>query len=70
MAVIISKYHSRSLFIAIQKQEKKLDRDEISWGQLQLEINTLTEENRLESIATTQLKLIIPQHKDIIYLKP
>lgn len=70
IAVIASKYHSRSLFIEIQKQETALDNYEIEWGQLQLELTTLTEENRIERIAKKQLKLKIPERKNIIYLKP
>ncbi len=70
LAVIQSKYHSRSLFIQIQAQEKKLDNYEIEWGQLQLELTMLTEENRIERVAKKQLKLEMPQRKEIIYLKP
>lgn len=70
MAVIISKYRSRSLFIEIQKQESTLDNFEITWGQLQLELTTLKEENRIEQVAKKQLKLQIPDRKKIIYLKP
>ncbi len=70
LAVIQSKYHSRSLFIQIQAQEKKLDSYEIEWGQLQLELTMLTEENRIERVAKKQLKLEMPQRKEIIYLKP
>ncbi|MCK5828705.1 MAG: cell division protein FtsL [Methylococcales bacterium] len=70
MAVILSKYRSRSLFIEIQKQEKTLDNYEIAWGQLQLELMTLKEENRVERVAKKQLKLRIPERKNIIYLKP
>jgi len=70
LAVIVSKYQSRSLFIAIQAQEAKLDKYEVEWGQLQLELTTLTEENRVEQIAKNKLKLIMPARKKIIYLKP
>lgn len=70
MAVIVNKYHSRGLFIEIQKQESALDKYEIEWGQLQLELTTLTEENRVERVAKEQLRLVIPERKNIIYLKP
>ncbi len=70
LAVIISKYHSRLIFIEIQKQEKMLDNYEVEWGQLQLELTTLTEENRVERVAKEQLKLRMPQRDKIIYLKP
>jgi cell division protein FtsL len=70
LAVIVSKYQSRSLFIEIQKQEATLDNYEITWGQLQLELMTLKEENRIEKVAKKQLKLKTPEREKIIYLKP
>ena len=70
LAVIGSKYQSRSLFIAIQSQEASLDKYEVEWGQLQLELTTLTEENRIEQVAKKKLKLKMPVRKKIIYLKP
>jgi len=70
IAVIGSKHQSRSLFIAIQTEEIKLDDYEIEWGQLQLELTTLTEENRVERVAKKQLKLKLPVREKIIYIKP
>ncbi len=70
LAVIMSKYQTRLLFIEIQKQEKILDKYEVEWGRLQLELTTLTEENRIEHVAKTKLKLIMPDRKKIIYIKP
>lgn len=70
MAVIYSKYQSRLLFVEIQQQERELDRYEVVWGQLQLELTTLAEENRVEQIARDKLKLVMPQRDKIIYLKP
>lgn len=70
MAVIYSKYRSRLLFVEIQRLERELDRYEVEWGQLQLELTTLAEENRVEQIARDKLKLIMPQRDKTIYLKP
>ena len=70
LAVIISKYHSRLVFIEIQKQEEMLDNYEVEWGQLQLELTMLTEENRVERVAKERLKLRMPQREKIIYIKP
>lgn len=67
--VVYKKYESRSLFIQIQKKENMLDNYEIEWGQLQLELMMLTEENRVESVATKKLKLKMPTRDKIIYLK-
>ncbi len=70
LAVIFSKYQSRLVFIEIQKQEAFLDKYEVEWGRLQLELTTLTEENRVERVAKEKLKLRMPESGKIIYLKP
>ncbi|BBL60439.1 cell division protein FtsL [Methylomonas koyamae] len=70
IAVIYSKYQSRLLFIDIQKKEKELDDYEVEWGRLQLELTTLTEENRVEVEARSRLMLTLPAQDKIIYIKP
>ncbi|QWF71028.1 cell division protein FtsL [Methylomonas paludis] len=70
IAVIYSKYQSRHLFIQIQDKEKALDDYEVEWGQLQLELTTLTEENRIEIEARNRLLLTLPAQNKIIYIKP
>jgi cell division protein FtsL len=70
MAVIYSKYYSRLIFIDIQKQEKALDQYEVEWGQMQLELTMLEEQNRLELVAKEELKLVMPLREQIIYIKP
>ncbi|MDO9423457.1 MAG: cell division protein FtsL [Methylobacter sp.] len=70
LAVIYSKYQSRLIFIDIQKQERALDQYEVEWGQLQLELTTLAEQNRVEQVAREQLKLVMPLREKIIYIKP
>jgi cell division protein FtsL len=68
LAVIYSKYYSRLIFIEIQKQERALDQYEVEWGQLQLELTTLTEQNRVELVAREQLKLVMPlREKNYLY---
>ncbi len=70
LTVIYSKYQSRLIFIEIQKQERELDQYEVEWGQLQLELTTLAEQNRVEQVAREQLKLVMPAREKIIYIKP
>jgi cell division protein FtsL len=70
LSVIYSKYQSRLIFIEIQKQERELDQYEVEWGQLQLELTTLAEQNRVEQVAREQLKLVMPVREEIIYIKP
>jgi cell division protein FtsL len=69
IAVIYSKYQSRLLFIEIQKKEKQLDDYEVEWGRLQLELTTLTEENRIEIEARNRLMLTLPAQNKIVYIK-
>lgn len=70
LAVIYSKYHSRMLFSEIQNQKRILDDQEEKWGQLQLELTTLTEHSRIEQMARTKLKMDDPAREKIIYIKP
>ena len=70
LAVIYSKYYSRLIFIEIQKQERALDQYEVEWGQMQLELTMLAEQNRLELVAQDELKLMMPLREKIIYIKP
>ncbi len=50
LAVVYSKNLSRLIFIEIQKQERALDQYEVEWGQMQLELTMLGEQNRLELV--------------------
>jgi len=70
LGVIYSKYQARLLFVEMQQLEKELDDYEVEWGQLQLELTTLAEHNRVERLARSKLGLIMPLREQIIYLKP
>lgn len=70
IAVIYSKYQARLVFIEIQKKEKELDDYEVEWGRLQLELTTLTEENRVEIEARNRLLLTLPAQNKIVFIKP
>jgi cell division protein FtsL len=70
LAVIYCKNYSRSIFIEIERHERALDQYEVEWGQMQLELSTLAEQNRVEAIARDRLKLVMPPRESIIYIKP
>jgi cell division protein FtsL len=70
LAVIYCKNYSRSIFIEIERNERALDQYEVEWGQMQLELTTLAEQNRVEAIAKERLKLVMPPSENIIYIKP
>ncbi|SJM92342.1 cell division protein FtsL [Crenothrix polyspora] len=69
-AVIYSKYCSRLLYIDIGKQERALDQYEVEWGQMQLELTTLADQNRVEQVALKELHLVSPVREKTIYIKP
>jgi cell division protein FtsL len=69
LSVIYNKYQTRILFFEIQQHKKTLVKQDIQLGQLQLEITTLTSENRVEIEAMENLDLKFPNRKEIVYLK-
>ena len=69
-AVIYSKYYSRLLYIDIGQQERVLDQYEVEWGQMQLELTTLADQNRVEQVAIKGLHLVMPVREKTIYIKP
>ena len=70
LSVIYCKYRSRQKFVEVQSLERDLDRFEVEWGKLQLELTTLAEHNRVERLARSKLGLMIPQRENIIYIRP
>jgi cell division protein FtsL len=70
LAVVYSKNYSRSVFIEIERHAQALDQYEVEWGQMQLELSTLAEQNRVERIAKERLQLIMPPRESVIYIKP
>lgn len=70
LSVIYSKFRSRQIFVEVQNLERDLDRYEVDWGKLQLELTTLAEQNRVERLARSKLKLVMPQRENIIFIKP
>lgn len=70
LATVYYKYQTRLLFTQLQSMERELDDCEILWGQLQLELTTLTDQKRIEHVASEQLMLVMPLRDKIIYVQP
>ncbi len=68
LAVIYSKYQSRLLFMSIQEMEEELDRYEVEWGQLQLEMSTLIDHGRIEDVARQKLGMVEPDREQIVHV--
>ncbi len=67
--LILVRHKNRMLFIELQTLQHQQDKLNIELGQLQLEQGTLTNPDRIETIAKKRLNMIIPVPEDIIFLK-
>ncbi|EDN69848.1 cell division protein [Beggiatoa sp. PS] len=68
--LVVVRHENRNLFIELQELQQQRDALNISYGQLQLEISTLAQHNRIETIAQKQLNMITPTAQNIIVIKP
>jgi len=57
------------LFIELQNLQKERDKLNVEWRKLQLEQSTWAQHNRIEKIAREQLRMFVPDIKDIIVIK-
>lgn len=65
IAVVYSSYKSRQLFSDVQQAHKSSIQMEEEWGRLLLEQSTWASHARIEQIATTKLKMKVPESSDI-----
>ncbi|MFO1417531.1 MAG: cell division protein FtsL [Methylotetracoccus sp.] len=68
MGVIYAKYRSRMLFVDLQRLEQELESYDVELGQLELEQNTWAEHSRIERLARTRLRMVLPARDSIIYV--
>jgi cell division protein FtsL len=66
LQLVLVRHKNRMLFIELQAIQQQRDTLNVSYGQLQLEHSSLTQYNRIETIARQQLDMIIPTSDDII----
>jgi len=69
LAVVITRYHSRVLFIELQRLQQQRDKLNENWGQLQLELSTLAQPQRIETAAREKLLLRAPNREEIVILR-
>ena len=60
LSVVTSQHKARKLFIELQKAQKFSQELDIEWGRLQLEQSTWAMHSRIESIASQQLSMRVP----------
>ena len=65
LGVVYSKHNSRMLFKQTRVLSSAIDRANVDWGRLQIEESTLAGYGRIEELATTELKMRLPEHSEI-----
>ena len=66
VGVVYAKHSSRTLFVELRQAEREIDRLNVEWGQLQLEQGTIATHGRIEDLATRELKMHVPDFRDIV----
>jgi len=70
LGVVTSQHKARKLYIELQQQQDLAKQYEVEWGQLQLEQSTWATHSRIEQIAGKQLRMQVPQPKQIQVVTP
>ncbi|MFN3396977.1 MAG: cell division protein FtsL [Sulfurimicrobium sp.] len=60
MGVVTSQHKARKMFVDLQQEESLAKQMEVEWGQLQLEQSTWAMHARIEKIATSYLRMKVP----------
>ncbi len=69
LGVIYSSYKSRQLFSALQQQKHQAMQLEEEWGRLLLERSTWASHERIERLAKSKLKMVVPEPAAIKVVK-
>jgi len=69
LTTIWIRHQHRLTFIDLQTLEKKHDKLEHEWEQLQLEQSTWVQPQRIEQLAKEKLSMKIPNSEDIFFIK-
>lgn len=69
LAVVTTRYQSRVLFIELQRLQQQRDKLNENWGQLQLELSTLAQPQRIETAARDKLQMRTPTQAETLRLQ-
>ena len=70
LALVTSQHRSRKLYVELQKEQELAKQLDVEWGQLQLEQSTWATNQRVESIASKQLGMRLPDPATIVRAAP
>lgn len=68
LQVVIARHETRRLFVELQGMERTRDELKEEWGRLQLEQSTWAINDRIESVARTQLDMKMPEQSSVVLL--
>lgn len=70
VAVVVTKHHSRRLFVELERLTVERDELNIDWGRLQLEQSTWSTHGRIEQVAHERLHMRLPGPAEIRIVVP
>ena len=68
--VIYARHKARDMFVRLEKLNAERDSLEMEWGRLQLEQSAWSSHALVESMASSKLKMSLPQTRDIRIVRP
>lgn len=69
LGVVYSSYKSRQLFAELQTLNREAIHLEEEWGRLLLEQSTWASHSRIESVARSELKMVVPDADSIVVVE-
>lgn len=70
LAVTYSSHWSRVMLNDLAAEMAQRERAQAEWGRLILEQSTWTAHNRVETLATNELSMRVPEAREVILVKP
>ncbi len=70
LGTVTSQHKARKLYIELQQQQDLAKQYEIEWGQLQLEQSTWAMHARIEQVASSHLRMQVPEPAKIQIVAP
>ncbi len=69
LGVVYMKDLNRRLYRDLQIQQMQHQQMQTKWGQLLLEQSAWSQQTRIETIASQQLQMVVPQQKNIVMVE-
>jgi len=68
LSVVAARHQARKLFVTLQSEQAQARALDIEWGKLQLEISTWLMHNRVEEVARSRLRMVVPDARQVYVL--